>query len=53
MKPSAIECEPYRTISLMSYLTTMLLKIIMARMRNKIKLEISEEQCGCVEGNGN
>ncbi|GFO20348.1 transposon tx1 uncharacterized 149 kda protein [Plakobranchus ocellatus] len=42
-KPGATECELHRTISLMSRITKILLKIIMLRIRNKIKPEIAEE----------
>ena len=48
-KPGATECESHRTISLMSHITKILLKILMARMRNKITPEIAEEQCGFVK----
>ena len=41
-----------RTLSLMSHITKILLKILMARMRNKITSEIAEEQCGFVEDKG-
>ncbi|GFN95634.1 endonuclease-reverse transcriptase [Plakobranchus ocellatus] len=51
-KPGATECELHRTISLMSHITKILLKIIMLRIRNKIKPEIAEEQCGFVEDKG-
>ena len=51
-KPGAIECELHRTISLMSHVTKVLLRIIMMRVRSKIRPEISEEQCGFVEGKG-
>ncbi|GFN99673.1 serine/threonine-protein phosphatase 6 regulatory ankyrin repeat subunit b [Plakobranchus ocellatus] len=51
-KPGATECELHRTISLMSHVTKLLLRIIMMRVRNKIKPEIPEEQCGFVEGKG-
>ena len=51
-KPGATECESHRTISLMSHVTKILLRIIMKRVRNKIKPEIAEEQCGFVEGKG-
>ncbi|GFO35585.1 neurexin [Plakobranchus ocellatus] len=36
----------------MSHITKILLKIIMLRIRNKIKPEIAEEQCGFVEDKG-
>ncbi|GFS18525.1 endonuclease-reverse transcriptase [Elysia marginata] len=53
-KPGAIECEHHRTISLMSHITKILLRVrvIMMRVRNKIKPEIAAEQCGFVEGKG-
>lgn len=51
-KPGAIECGLHRTISLMSHLTKVLLRIVMLRARKKIKPEIAEEQCGFVEGKG-
>ncbi|GFO04703.1 endonuclease-reverse transcriptase [Plakobranchus ocellatus] len=50
-KPGATECELHRTISLMSHITKILLKIIMLRIRNKIS-EIAEQQCGFVEDKG-
>ena len=34
------------------YVTKLLLRIIMMRVRNKINPEIAEEQCGFVEGKG-
>ncbi|GFN92682.1 RNA-directed DNA polymerase from mobile element jockey-like, partial [Plakobranchus ocellatus] len=51
-KPGATECELHRTISLMSHITKILLKIMMLRIRNKIKPEIAGEQCGFVEDKG-
>lgn len=51
-KPKAAECGQHRTISLMSHITKILLRIIMLRIRNKIRPEIGEEQCGFVEGKG-
>ncbi|GFR64021.1 endonuclease-reverse transcriptase [Elysia marginata] len=51
-KPGAVECEHHRTISLMSHITKILLRVIMMRVRNKIKPEIAAEQCGFVEGKG-
>ena len=50
--PGATDCELHRTISLMSHVTKLLLRIIMMRIRNKINPEIAEEQCGFVEGKG-
>ena len=51
-KTATTECEQHRTISLMSHITKILLRIIMMRVRNKIKPEIAEEQCGFVDGKG-
>ena len=51
-KPGAIDCALHRTISLTSHLTNILLRIVMGRVRNKVKREISEEQCGFVQGKG-
>ena len=51
-KAGATECELHRTISLMSHVTKILLRIVMMRVRNKIRPEIAEEQCGFVEGKG-
>ena len=48
-KAGATECELHRTINLMSHVTKILLRIIMMRVRNKIRPEIAEEQCGFVE----
>ena len=36
----------------MSHVTKILLRIVMMRVRNKIRPEIAEEQCGFVEGKG-
>ena len=51
-KPGATECESHRTISLMNHITKILLTIMMARTRNKITPEITEEQCGFVKDKG-
>ena len=51
-KPGDTECESHRTISLMSHITKILLKILMARMRNKTTPEFAEEQCGFVKDKG-
>ena len=53
-KPGTTECEVHRTISLMSHVSKVLLRVIMMRVRNKIPVrqEIAEEQCGFVEGKG-
>ena len=46
--PGTIDCELYRTISLMSHLTKVLLRIITARMRKSLRPEISQLQFGFV-----
>ena len=51
-KPRATERELHRTISLLSHLTKVLLRVIMMRVRNKIRPEIAEEQCDFVESKG-
>ena len=51
-KAGATECELHRTIGLMSHVTKILLTIVMMPVRNKIRPEIAEEQCGSVEGKG-
>ena len=51
-KPGAIECELHRTISLMSHVVKILLRILMKRARNKIRPEIGKEQFGFVEDAG-
>ena len=45
-KPGADSCENFRTISLMSHITKILLRVVINRMRNIINFEISEEQYG-------
>ncbi|CAF3582803.1 unnamed protein product [Rotaria socialis] len=45
-KPGATECELHRTISLMSHVTKILLKILMMRMKSKTGPEIAKEQYG-------
>ncbi|GFO16201.1 endonuclease-reverse transcriptase [Plakobranchus ocellatus] len=51
-KDGATECELHRTISLISQVTKILLRIVMMRVRNKIRPEIGDTQCGFVEGKG-
>ena len=51
-KPGANECENHRTISLMSHLIKILLRVIMNRIRNKIHFEIAEEQYGFMPDRG-
>src|SRR5215469_411026 len=46
-----LECEKHRTTSV-SQVTKILLKVVLARIRNKIRPQISEEQYGFVKGKG-
>ena len=43
-KPGTVECDQHRTISLMSHVTKIMLRVLMNRMRNNILPEISETQ---------
>ena len=45
-KPKASICEDFRTISLMSHVTRLLLKIILNRIQIQIYNEVSKEQFG-------
>ena len=51
-KPGTIECVLHRTISLMSHIIKIILKVVMARSRNRIRPEIGKEQCGFVDDAG-
>ena len=51
-KPGTVECDQHRTISLMSHLTKVLLRVIMNRMRNKLLPEISAAQFGFMANRG-
>ena len=51
-KPGTIECELHLTISLMSHITKVILRVIMMRVRRCTKPEISQEQCGFMEDTG-
>ena len=51
-KPKATKCNEYRTISLMSHVAKLLLRIIMERIKNKIEDEISDNQNGFRKGKG-
>ena len=41
-KPKAPRCQEYRTISIMSQVTKLLLKIVMDRMKGKIEAELDD-----------
>ncbi len=51
-KTGATECELHRTISLMSHMTKILLRILMQRMKNKVRPEIANAQYGFMEDRG-
>ena len=51
-KPGTVDCDQHRTISLMSHLTKVLLRVLMNRMRNKILPEVSETQFGFMADKG-
>ena len=51
-KPGAVECELNRTISMMSHIIKLILRIIMEKACSRIRLEIGIEQCGFVEDTG-
>ena len=51
-KPKAMICTEFRTISFMSHVTKLLLKIIQQRMANKIDKEVSKLQSGFRPGTG-
>ena len=44
-KAGTDECEMHRTISLMSVIVKIILRVLMLRKRNKTRPEISEAQC--------
>ena len=47
-----LECNKHRTLSIMSQITKILLRVILNRIRAKIRPQISEEQFGFVAGKG-
>ena len=51
-KPKATNCNEFRTISLMSHVAKLLLRIIMERIKPKIESEISDNQNGFRKGKG-
>ena len=51
-KPKAVNCTDFRTISLMSHVTKILLKIILYRNSAAIDREIGENQSGFRKGKG-
>ena len=51
-KPGTIKCTEHRTLSLMSHMLKILLRIILKRIRAKIEREINETQSGFISGKG-
>ena len=51
-KQGTVDCDQHRTISLMSHLTKVMLRVLMNRMRDKILPEISETQFGSMADKG-
>ena len=51
-KAGTTKCELHRTISLMSHMTKVILKILLQRIRGRTKGEISEEQFGFMPDKG-
>ena len=51
-KPKATRCQEYRTISIMSQVTKLLLKIVMDRMKRKIEAELDDDQSEFRQGKG-
>ena len=45
-------CSNYQLIGLMSHITKIILRVVMARARNKMNPQISEEQFGFRNGKG-
>ena len=52
LKPKATRCQEYRTISIMSQVTKLLLKIVMDRMKGKIEAELVDVHSGFRQGKG-
>ena len=51
-KAGTTECELHRTISLMSHITKLMLKVLIKRMKRPIRQEIADVQCKFTEGKG-
>ena len=50
--PSAVDCEQHCTISLMSHVTMIILRVLLLRLRSRIQPEIGREQFVFVEDAG-
>ena len=51
-KPGTVECTEHRTISIMSQVTKIILRVLLIRARNKIKNVVAEVQYGFGAGKG-
>ena len=51
-KPKATDCSDFRTISLMSHATKMIMTILLRRIQSKVAAEVSEEQFGFKQNSG-
>ena len=51
-KQGAVDCEQHRTISLMSHITKIILRILLQRARSRITPEIGKQQFGFVKDAG-
>ena len=51
-KTGATKCEQYRTISLMSHLTKLIIRVLLKRIRGRTADEVAEEQYGFVPDKG-
>lgn len=45
-------CEKHKTISIMSQITNIILKVILKQLHGRIRSKVSDEECGFVEGKG-
>ena len=51
-KPGAVDCEQYRTISLICHITKIILRILLLRARSRITPMVGREQFGFVKDAG-
>ena len=51
-KPGAVECEKHRTISVMSQIGKVVLRVLRARLKRKIEENLTQEQYGFRSGKG-
>ena len=51
-KAGTVECSQHRTLSIMSHITKIILKVILARINTKLEWEIGEEQYSLMKDKG-